>query len=185
MIRQVHGTNSIRWAGLALSAALMCAPAARAADDLHATLERATTEGAGPSIGSVTITSSAGGAVFKVDLKGLPPGPHGIHVHENGSCGPTMMNGVRIPAGAAGGHFDPAHAGKHEGPMGHGHLGDLPLLNVAADGTSTQTLTAPSIKDIAQLKGHALVIHAGGDNYSDEPAPLGGGGARLACGTIG
>jgi Cu-Zn family superoxide dismutase len=28
------------------------------------------------------------------------------------------------------------------------------------------------------------MIHAGGDTYSDMPAPLGGGGARLACGVI-
>ena len=27
-------------------------------------------------------------------------------------------------------------------------------------------------------------VHAGGDNYSDQPAPLGGGGARIACGVI-
>lgn len=174
----------LRWTGLACGALLMVGHAA-VAQDLHATLERATQDGPGPAIGTVTISASDAGAVFKLDLKGLPPGPHGIHVHENGSCGPTMMNGVRIPAGAAGGHFDPAHAGKHEGPMGHGHLGDLPLLDVAADGSAVVTLTAPSIKDVAVLKGHALVVHAGGDNYSDQPAPLGGGGARLACGTIG
>jgi len=28
------------------------------------------------------------------------------------------------------------------------------------------------------------MIHAGGDNYADQPAPLGGGGARVACGVI-
>jgi Cu-Zn family superoxide dismutase len=28
------------------------------------------------------------------------------------------------------------------------------------------------------------MVHAGGDNYADQPAPLGGGGARVACGTI-
>ena len=28
------------------------------------------------------------------------------------------------------------------------------------------------------------MIHAGGDNYSDQPQPLGGGGARIACGVI-
>jgi Cu-Zn family superoxide dismutase len=43
---------------------------------------------------------------------------------------------------------------------------------------------APRIKDIQALKGHALMIHAGGDNYSDQPKPLGGGGARIACGVI-
>jgi Cu-Zn family superoxide dismutase len=32
------------------------------------------------------------------------------------------------------------------------------------------------------VKGRSIVIHAGGDNYSDQPAPLGGGGARIACG---
>jgi Copper/zinc superoxide dismutase (SODC) len=32
------------------------------------------------------------------------------------------------------------------------------------------------------VKGRSVMIHAGGDNYSDQPAPLGGGGARIACG---
>ena len=35
-----------------------------------------------------------------------------------------------------------------------------------------------------EIKGRALMIHAGGDNHSDHPAPLGGGGARMACGVI-
>lgn len=29
------------------------------------------------------------------------------------------------------------------------------------------------------------MVHAGGDNYADDPKPLGGGGARIACGSIG
>ena len=37
---------------------------------------------------------------------------------------------------------------------------------------------------LADVKGRAIMIHAGGDNYSDQPAPLGGGGARIACGVI-
>ena len=43
---------------------------------------------------------------------------------------------------------------------------------------------APRIKDASQLKGRALVLHAGGDNYEDTPAPNGGGGDRIACGII-
>ena len=58
------------------------------------------------------------------------------------------------------------------------------MLQVAGDGSATQTLTAPHIKDLATIRGKALMIHAGGDNYSDQPAPLGGGGARIACGII-
>lgn len=28
------------------------------------------------------------------------------------------------------------------------------------------------------------MVHAGGDNHSDHPAALGGGGARVSCGII-
>jgi len=44
------------------------------------------------------------------------------------------------------------------------------------------TRLAPHLK-VRDLHGHALMIHAGGDNYDDTPAPLGGG-ARIACGVI-
>jgi Cu-Zn family superoxide dismutase len=37
---------------------------------------------------------------------------------------------------------------------------------------------------VDDLRGHALMIHEGGDNYSDQPKPLGGGGARIACGVV-
>jgi Cu-Zn family superoxide dismutase len=56
-------------------------------------------------------------------------------------------------------------------------------VTVAADGTVKASLTAPRIKDVTALRGHALMLHAGGDNYTDTP-PLGGGGARLACGVL-
>ena len=82
----------------------------------------------------------------------------------------------------AGGHFDPDVTGKHMGPKGAGHRGDLPLLHVDAKGNVHATLIAPHLK-LADAHGKAFVIHAGGDNYSDQPQPLGGGGARIACGT--
>ncbi len=154
------------------------------AADLVVTMHRATQDGTAESLGTVTISNSDAGAAFKLNLHGLPPGPHGFHVHENASCGPTLINGIRIPAGAAGGHFDPEETGKHEGPTGAGHKGDLPVLDAAANGTATQTLVAPRIKDVETLKGHALIIHIGGDNYSDSPSLLGGGGGRFACGLI-
>ena len=145
----------------------------------------ATPTGPGVPVGTITITDAPGGATVIPHLTGLPPGPHGFHVHAGASCAPGPdKTGKVIPAGAAAGHMDPAMTGKHEGPEGFGHLGDLPVLTVAADGTATQALTAPHITDVSALKGHALMIHAGGDNYSDTPAPLGGGGARIACGVI-
>lgn len=161
-------------------------PPAAAAPELSVTLMRATPTGPGESIGTVTISNSPAGAVFALNLTGLPAGAHGFHVHQTGDCAPTHDNGAATPAGAAGGHFDPANTGRHAGPEGDGHLGDLPRLEVGADGRPTQQqLVAPRITDISQLSGHALMIHAGGDNYADQPAPLGGGGARIACGVIG
>jgi len=68
--------------------------------------------------------------------------------------------------------------------MGGGHGGDLPVLTVDQSGAAQETLTAPAIKDVQALKNRSLIIHAGGDNYSDQPKPLGGGGARIACGLI-
>ncbi|HEY0183993.1 MAG TPA: superoxide dismutase [Cu-Zn] SodC [Rhodopila sp.] len=167
---------------LALLAAGVAAPALAA--DMTVRMLRATQEGTGDPLGTITLSDTEGGASFKLHLHGLPPGEHGFHVHENGNCGPTTMNEVRIPAGAAGGHLDPDHTNKHMGPAGGGHLGDLPVLAVAADGTADQTLVAPHIKEVAALKGHALMIHVGGDNYSDSPAALGGGGGRFACGIV-
>ena len=167
---------------LSMMATAIALPAMAA--NLTVIMHKVTQDGTGEAIGTITIASSAAGATLKLDLHGLPAGPHGFHVHENASCGPTMMNGVRIPGGAAGSHLDPDHTDKHEGPAGEGHLGDLPVLDVASNNTATQTLTAPRIKDIDVLKGHALIIHTGGDNYSDSPAMSGGGGGRLACGVI-
>jgi superoxide dismutase, Cu-Zn family len=174
----------IGWAILALTIVPAGASLAQPAE-LHATMNRVTQDGTGATVGTVTVTLSTDGAVFKLDLKGLPVGPHGFHVHENGECGPINLNGVRIPGGAAGAHWDPDQTYKHEGPMGTGHLGDLPVLDVGADGTATQSLTAPRIRTLDGLKGHALVIQSGGDNYSDQPVPDGGGGSRLACGVLG
>ncbi|MDR3534889.1 MAG: superoxide dismutase family protein [Acetobacteraceae bacterium] len=176
------------WVRSAIIVGLICAfgiTTSAAAQALHVTMLHATGDGPGVSNGTVTITQTEAGAVFALALKGLPPGVHGFHVHENASCGPTMMGSVRIPAGASGSHWDPEQVAQHGGPDGPGHLGDLPLLEVAADGTATQSLTAPRIKDIARLKAHSLVIDMGGDNYKDQPLRDGGGGLHLSCGAIG
>ncbi|MDF0730900.1 superoxide dismutase [Cu-Zn] SodC [Pseudomonas entomophila] len=141
-------------------------------------------DGAAQPIGQVSISESAYGLVFTPKLSTLPAGVHGFHVHENGSCAPGMKDGKPVAALAAGGHFDPAKTGKHLGPYGDGHLGDLPAIYVSADGTASYPVLAPRLKKIDEIKGHALMIHAGGDNHADMPMPLGGGGERVACGVI-
>jgi Cu-Zn family superoxide dismutase len=164
---------------------LGAAPSLALAAQVSAPIALATPAGPGAAVGVVTLSDGPAGAVVSVDLHGLPPGQHGFHIHMNADCGPGPVNGQPgAPAGAAGGHFDPGHTGMHMGPAGQGHMGDLPYLTVAPDGTDHETLTAPRWTDVSGLKGHALVIHAGGDNYSDQPKPLGGGGARIACGVV-
>jgi Cu-Zn family superoxide dismutase len=168
--------------GLAMMTTVITLPTLAA--DLTVTMHKATQDGTAEALGTITITNGDGGVAFKLALHGLPPGSHGFHVHENANCGPTLMNGVRIPAGAAGGHLDPDETGKHEGPNGQGHLGDLPVLDVEGNGTAMQTLVAPRIKSTDVLKGHSLIIQMGGDNFSDSPSLDGGGGGRLACGNV-
>jgi Cu-Zn family superoxide dismutase len=138
-------------------------------------------QGVGKEIGTVSASDGKYGLVLTPQLSELTPGLHGFHVHDKPDCSHAMKDGKAVPALAAGGHFDPAATGKHEGPYGNGHLGDLPALYVSADGKATLPVVAPRLK-VADIKGRSLMIHAGDDNYSDTPAPLGGGGARVACG---
>lgn len=140
-------------------------------------------KGVGADAGTITISESRYGLVFTPALRGLAPGLHGFHVHENPNCEPKEKDGAMVPALAAGGHLDPAKSGKHGEPWGDGHLGDLPPLYVAPDGTAMQPVLGPRLK-AADVIGRALMLHAGGDNHADHPAPLGGGGARVACGVV-
>jgi superoxide dismutase, Cu-Zn family len=140
-------------------------------------------KGIGKSLGQVVVSETPYGVVFSPALAGLPPGLHGFHVHENPSCDPKEKDGKMVPALAAGGHYDPTATKRHGLPWGDGHLGDLPGLFVDAMGNANNPVLAPRLK-IADVMGRSLMVHAGGDNHADHPAPLGGGGARMACGVI-
>lgn len=132
--------------------------------------------GHGKFIGNIVASDTPGGLLLQPQLTGLTPGAHGFHVHKNPSCDDNGM--------AAGGHLDPNNTNQHLGPTSsNGHLGDLPVLIVDNNGEANIPMTAPRL-NTSLLKGHALMIHAGGDNYSDVPLPNGGGGARIACGVV-
>lgn len=165
---------------LALSIALS---ASSAFADIVVSMNGVNEKGVGTSVGQVTISESTYGLVFTPSLQGLTPGTHGFHVHQNASCAPAEKDGKMMAAGAAGAHYDPAASNKHGTPWGDGHLGDLPPLYVEASGVATQAVLAPRLK-MSDIKGKSIMVHAGGDNHSDHPAPLGGGGARVSCGVI-
>ncbi len=130
----------------------------------------------GKAIGTIQAKDTDYGLLLIPDLHDLPPGMHGFHVHETPNCGDKGMK--------AGGHFDPAKTNKHLGPYNfRGHDGDLPALFVNKNGDASLPVLAPRLTT-KDLHGHALMIHAGSDNYSDMPLKLGGGGARIACGIV-
>ncbi|MGL5430414.1 MAG: superoxide dismutase family protein [Vibrio sp.] len=138
----------------------------------------------GRDAGTITFSNSDYGTVFTPKLTGLPPGIHGFHVHTNASCESSGDGENTVLGGAAGGHYDPKNTGKHGAPWtDDNHLGDLPALYVTANGEVNQPVLAPRFK-MEDIKGRSLMIHIGGDNHSDHPAVLGGGGARLICGII-
>ncbi|MBB2487321.1 superoxide dismutase family protein [Mitsuaria sp. WAJ17] len=166
-----------------IAAAWLLSATAASGAELTVPLHMAEKQGAGAALGTVRIVETPYGLAFHPALKGLPAGLHGFHVHEKPSCDAAEKEGAMVPALAAGGHLDPQGSKKHGEPWGDGHLGDLPPLHVAADGTAANPVLAPRLK-LADVRQRALMVHAGGDNHSDHPMPLGGGGARVACGVI-
>ena len=149
-------------------------------------MERASGEATipAPTCAVPTATGPPAARADMPELCGVAAGAAGSE-HRKAGRDPDESDGKMRAGLAAGGHWDPAHTGTHRqhlGPGGgQGHKGDLPVLMVDPDGTATTPVAAPNLA-VADLTGHALVVHQGGDNYSDQPQPLGGGGARIACG---
>lgn len=134
----------------------------------------------GTPAGTVELLSNGGNLSLKIAVTGIPEGTHGFHLHTTGECTPPDFT-------SAGGHLNPA--GKehgHENPAGS-HMGDLPNLEVAADGTASTTADLGSgdqsvIDSLFDADGTAVVVHADADDYRTDPT--GNAGSRLACGVL-
>ncbi len=162
---------------------LLGGSAAFAAKSVKVTMNAVTADGVGKSIGTITVKENKDGVTIEPKLKELAPGEHGFHIHEKPSCTPADKEGKMTAAQSAGGHFDPDATKAHKGPGGGGHKGDLPKLVVSDKGEAKDKLEVKGLT-LADFQGKSLMIHEGGDNYSDAPKPLGGGGARIACGVV-
>ena len=180
---QISDRECLVFSRIILSA-LVCLPMAAHAASLSVEMKGLKS---GKTAGYISIEQNDYGVVFTPHLFGLPKelhGLHGFHIHENPSCGPAKKNGKIVPGGAAGGHYDPMKTGRHGFPWSDdNHLGDLPPLYIDRQGNASQPLLSPRIR-LSDLSGRALMVHAGGDNHSDIPKALGGGGARVLCGVI-
>lgn len=134
----------------------------------------------GQPAGTATLTSTGDGVFINAQLRGLPEGVHGFHIHETGQCTPSFD--------AAGGHFNPgSKAHGFLDPQGQ-HAGDLPNITVRSDGTAAADVFAANVslrggeRALLDDDGAALVVHAGVDDYRSNPA--GNAGPRIACGVI-
>ena len=139
------------------------------------------TNTSGQSVGTARFTQAGNVVRILVEAKGLPPGPHGAHVHAVGKCDPPDFN-------SAGPHFNPTN--KQHGalnPQG-AHAGDLPNIEVGADGkgrleSTTELLSLGSgTTSVFDSDGSAIVVHAAPDDFKTDPT--GNSGARIACGVI-
>ncbi|MGN0124834.1 MAG: superoxide dismutase family protein, partial [Rhodococcus sp. (in: high G+C Gram-positive bacteria)] len=143
---------------------------AAAASAAALTAELTTVDGA--SAGTVSFAENGGDVEVTIEVEGLEPGYHGVHIHEFGRCEAEST----APDGGEPGAF--LSAGAHLQAGGNTSVpesGDLVSLVVHEDGTATATVTTSAfgLEDLEGEDGASVVVHQ--DNL----------GARLACGVIG
>jgi Cu-Zn family superoxide dismutase len=147
--------------------------------DVNVRLTSAT--GVGEVVGTLTVKNSeiivAGrketALYLKPNLRGLRPGLYAFHVHENPNCGPALKDGEPVPGLAAGSHLWLSGTGELSGTTFTSHLGNLPHLEVDADGTATKVVLAARLT-LADVANRSIMIHASHDDFSP----------RLACGRL-
>lgn len=143
----------------------------------HFRAEAVLHDAAGAEVGTAVAQEHDGALRVTVEVKGLPPGMHGAHIHAVGKCEAPGFT-------TAGGHWNPAM--KQHGsmnPMG-AHMGDLPNVTVGTNGTGKLAFTIPAekLENLLDEDGAAIVIHATADDLKTDPS--GNSGARIACGVF-
>lgn len=137
----------------------------------------------GETIGTVILSEEQTDSVtLRIEATDLPPGEHGFHIHETGM--------VELPDfESAGGHFNPTDATHGENSANGPHVGDLPNLMVAEDGTVEDefilngiSLDSEAENSLADADGSSLVIHADPDDYETDPS--GNSGNRIAAAVL-
>jgi Cu-Zn family superoxide dismutase len=179
--------TTFRAASLALAAAglsLACAQAAeKTTTDDMASYAHANLMGLdGKSVGTATFHETSDGVMIMLDVSGLTPGAHAVHIHETGKCDAAMK------FTSAGGHFNPTmktHGKDSAMPM---HAGDMDNQTADASGHLKAMIVNKNITlatgptSVFDSDGSAIVIHAKADDYKSQPA--GDAGDRVVCGVI-
>jgi len=139
----------------------------------------------GAEIGTATMQQVPHGVLIEIDVRGLTSGWHGLHIHEKADCSAADFT-------SAGAHVHGGPAAREHGFMtaSGGEPGDLPNLWVASDGTGKAQFFSNRLSltggagriTLWDDDGSALVIHAARDDQYTQP--IGGSGARVACGSL-
>ncbi|XP_075268416.1 copper chaperone for superoxide dismutase [Opisthocomus hoazin] len=113
------------------------------------------------------------------EVGGLPPGPHGLHVHEFGD--------LSRPCDSCGDHYNP-DGDRHGGPQDqHRHVGDLGNIWADAEGRASFRMEDLRLK-VWDIIGRSVVVAAGEDDLGRGSHPLSGvtgnSGPGLACGVV-
>ncbi|MDP3722543.1 MAG: superoxide dismutase family protein [Candidatus Omnitrophota bacterium] len=139
-----------------------------------------TTEGS-PVSGSATLKDTPRGLKVAVKVAGVPPGRHGLHIHEQGACGDQGK--------AAGGHFNPAgvpHGFLPKDGSTKAHAGDMGNIEVSRKGSGKATVILPGVSlrgtgGTPSVEGRAIIVHENADDFGQ---PVGNAGGRIGCGVI-
>lgn len=119
-----------------------------------------------------------GGVSMRVDVTGVTPGEHGIHIHENGDCSAP-------DASSAGGHFNP-NKGRHGAHTESArHAGDFGNVTAGSNGEIHETVVVSGVtlgSEMNSIVGKAVVLHAKRDDLTTQPS--GDSGERIACGIV-
>ena len=165
--------------GAWVAASLLALPGLAAADTARAIIASTVEDGSITVAGEVALSDTPQGLLVEARLIGVPPGSHGFHIHQFGSCDDLGM--------AAGGHFNQNNA-PHGDVIRQGvssvHPGDLGNITAGGDGVADYrafieglTLTQGPFS----VAGRAIILHSNQDDFGQ---PAGNAGGRIACGTI-
>ena len=175
MIRALLGLSVALSLALPLTLAADAQPRARA----HAWLAGLD----GKPVGTASFRAVGGGVLIELDLFGLRPGPHGMHLHVSGQC--DAKSGF-MKAGP----ILSLRPGRRHGYMARGGplTGDLPNQFAHADGRLKASIVTNAFtlgngkRSIFDRDGVSLIVKKRGDDYRTQP--IGNAGDRIACGTV-
>jgi superoxide dismutase, Cu-Zn family len=191
--------------GAMAAVGVLAFPGASQAHDLSASAVIRAADGARLGVVRFTVTRDA--TVVRARLR-LPAALggwnafHGFHIHANDN--PANGSGcLADPAAAPTTWFVSADGHLSDLGQTHGaHTGDLPSILINLDGTADIRFTSARLS-LADLAGHAVIVHAGPDNFGNVPlgtgpdrytpnspaattktAATGNAGDRIGCGVI-